>query len=155
MISTKCLASLAAVAVLLQMCPAPPAAIGAIVGGALGGAIGGGATLCATYCPKPKRIRGQAVRAIPPGVSQESINQCTSQINAQKNNGVTVQISNVDEGTVNVANVPPACMNLATVLSGDPAQAGGPVPVPMSSSSLQYTGLTTEDRKNLANALGV
>lgn len=45
-------------------------------------------------------------------------------------------------------------MNLATVLTGNPAQAGGPVPVPMGSDSLQYNGLSGEDRQNLANALG-
>ena len=46
-------------------------------------------------------------------------------------------------------------MNLATVLTGDPAQAGGPVPIPMSSSSLEYQGLTVEDRQNLSAALQV
>lgn len=46
-------------------------------------------------------------------------------------------------------------MNLATVLTGNPAQAGGPVPVPMGSSSLQYTEMTGQDRRNLADALGV
>lgn len=45
-------------------------------------------------------------------------------------------------------------MNLATVLTGNPAQAGGPVPVPMSSNSLQYNGLSGQDRRNLADALG-
>lgn len=45
-------------------------------------------------------------------------------------------------------------MNLATVLTGDPAQAGGPVPIPLGSDSLQYQGITVEDRQNLANALG-
>lgn len=46
-------------------------------------------------------------------------------------------------------------MNLATVLSGNPAQAGGPVPIPMGSDSLQYNDLTAQDRQNLATALGV
>jgi hypothetical protein len=53
-----------------------------------------------------------------------------------------------------VTSVPPACMNLATILTSNPAHAGGPVPIPMGSDSLQYNGLTGDDRRNLANALG-
>jgi hypothetical protein len=50
-------------------------------------------------------------------------------------------------------NVPAACMDLATVILSDPAQAGGPVPTPMGSSSLQYNGLSSKDKTDLQNAL--
>lgn len=50
-------------------------------------------------------------------------------------------------------DVPPACMNLAAVLLDNPAQAGGPVPTPMGSASLEYTGLTEQDKTDLQNAL--
>lgn len=45
-------------------------------------------------------------------------------------------------------------MNLATVLTGNPAQAGGPVPIPMGSDSLQYQNIKAEDRQGLSHALG-
>jgi hypothetical protein len=44
-------------------------------------------------------------------------------------------------------------MNLATVLLDKPAQAGGPVPVPMGSASLEYHGLSAQDKKDLQAAL--
>lgn len=44
-------------------------------------------------------------------------------------------------------------MDLATVLLSNPAQAGGPVPVPMGSASLEYHGLTDQDKHDLQAAL--
>lgn len=44
-------------------------------------------------------------------------------------------------------------MNLATVITGNPSQEGGPVPVVMGSSSLQYEDLSDEERANLSEAL--
>lgn len=121
--ATSALITIAAAAGLLQMCPAPPAIVAAVAGGVAAGAVGGGATLCARYCPgmkNPKRIQTRSkkiadlrpyttgpngkrdfevfARQLPPGVSQESINQCTGQINDQQNNGGSVQISDVSEG---------------------------------------------------------
>lgn len=54
-----------------------------------------------------------------------------------------------------VASVPPECMVLATVLSGNAAQEGGPIPIPMGVDSLQYTGVSAEDRRKLSEALGM
>lgn len=56
---------------------------------------------------------------------------------------------------VRVDNVPPACMDLATVLTGEPAQAGGPIPIPMGSSSLEYENMSVKDLEALSSALGV
>lgn len=44
-------------------------------------------------------------------------------------------------------------MNLATVLLSDPAQAGGPVPTPLGSSSLEYTGMNSDQLQELQDAL--
>lgn len=97
--ATSALVTVAAAAGMLQMCPAPPAVIAAVAGGVAAGAVGGGASLCARYCPGPKAKRMVEVfaRDLPPGVSQESIDQCTGQLNDQNDNGVQVQISDVDE----------------------------------------------------------
>lgn len=97
--SMSAIIAIAASAGMLQMCPAPPAIVGGIVGGVAAGAIGGGATICARYCPGPeKRSAGIFARQLPPGVSQESLDQCTAQINDQAATGGSVQISDVSEG---------------------------------------------------------
>lgn len=44
-------------------------------------------------------------------------------------------------------------MNLATVLLDDPAQSGGPVPIVMGSSSLQYNGMSSDQIQELKDAL--
>lgn len=44
-------------------------------------------------------------------------------------------------------------MDLATVLTGKPSQDGGPVPVPMGSDSLKYSGLSRDNMKDLARVL--
>lgn len=44
-------------------------------------------------------------------------------------------------------------MNLANVLLNDPAQAGGPVPVPIGSASLEYHGISAQDKQELQTAL--
>ncbi|KAK8203147.1 hypothetical protein M8818_005372 [Zalaria obscura] len=89
-------------------------------------------------------------RDYPAGISQNSIDLCVQAIDAQ---GTAVNVYSTGDDSAQVDNVPAACMDLATVLTGEPAQAGGPVPTPLSSSSLSYTGLTDEDKTNLQNAL--
>lgn len=101
MVSTKNIViGLASVVGMIQMAPAPPAVVAAVVGGVAGGAVGGAATLCSRYCPGPKvrQYAGRIVqRGLPAGVSQESVDECTQQINDQKEKGVTVQISSNSE----------------------------------------------------------
>lgn len=70
--TTTAVSALAALS-LVQFCPAPPAVIGAVAGGLGGGAISGG------IAAGTKNSR----RDLPAGVSQESIDQCTQQINDQ------------------------------------------------------------------------
>ncbi|KAJ6784324.1 hypothetical protein PWT90_07244 [Aphanocladium album] len=140
-----------------KMAPAPIPVIADVIGGVVGGAIGGGATLCARYCPGPKvrELAAEiAARNLPPGVSQHAIGECTGQINDQKKQGKSVEISSKTKDTVDVNNVPPACMSLATVLTDHPSKEGSPIPIPMGSDSLQYRGISAEDRQNLAHALG-
>ncbi|KAJ3492666.1 hypothetical protein NLG97_g5228 [Lecanicillium saksenae] len=158
MVSTKnVVIGLASAVGMIRMAPAPIPVIAVVVGGVVGGAIGVGATLCARYCPGPKvrEVAAEiAAHDLPPGISQHAIDECTGQINDQKKNAKSVEMPSKDKDTVDVHNVPPACMNLATVLTGHPSQEGGPIPVPMGSDSLQYRGISAEDRQNLAHALG-
>lgn len=44
-------------------------------------------------------------------------------------------------------------MNLATVLTGNPTQEGGPRPTPMGSDSLDYSGVSDDDLRQLGQAL--
>lgn len=44
-------------------------------------------------------------------------------------------------------------MTLATILTGVPAQDGGPVPIPMGSASLEYHGMTADDMIQLQSTL--
>ncbi|OQE44815.1 hypothetical protein PENCOP_c002G06859 [Penicillium coprophilum] len=125
---------------LVQFCPAPPAVIAAVAGGLGGGAISGGIA-AGTKDHK---------RGLPAGVSQESLDVCIQQINDQ---GTAVNVYSTGDDSARADNVPPACMNLATVLLDKPAQAGGPVPVPMGSASLEYHGLTAQDKQDLQAAL--
>ena len=78
----------------------PQAIIAAIVGGVVGSTIPAGTIMCSHYCPGPKRhIMCIMSRDLPPGVSQESVDQCTGQINDQAATGVTVTLTNVDKGS--------------------------------------------------------
>ncbi|KAI9923916.1 hypothetical protein ASPWEDRAFT_170451 [Aspergillus wentii DTO 134E9] len=141
---TAGMATLAAIS-LVQFCPAPPAIIATVAGGVLGGGISGGIGVAAS-----KSSRDMFSRGLPAGVSQESVDQCTQQINAQKD---PVHVYDTGDDSARADNVPAACMNLATVLLKEPAQAGGPVPTTMGSSSLEYHGLSAQDKKDLQQAL--
>lgn len=85
------------------MAPAPQAVVAAVIGGVASGVVGGAPLICLKYCPDAKKLRFArriaelSARDLPPGVSQESIDQCTQQINDQGAEGVTVEISDVDE----------------------------------------------------------
>ncbi|KYG41772.1 hypothetical protein M433DRAFT_137776 [Acidomyces richmondensis BFW] len=146
---------------LLQMCPAPPAIAAAIAGGVAAGVLGAAGAICDKYCPDVHTRRAFATsllakRGLPAGVSQADIDQCTQELNSQYNEqGLAVNIYHTSDTSVRVDNVPPACMDLATVLTGEPAQAGGPIPIPMGSSSLEYENMSVKDLEALSSALGV
>lgn len=75
----------------MHMSPAPIAIlikITAIISGVVGCAIGGAATLYSRYFTGPQMVRSARfeqifARALPPGVSQHSIDECTQRINGQ------------------------------------------------------------------------
>lgn len=103
--ATSFTASTIAIIGLLQMCPAPPAVVAAVWGGVAAGTIGAGGALCTKYCPDAKKrealsptLLALTKRQIPAGVSQESIDQCTQQLNDQfSSSGVSVQITDSGE----------------------------------------------------------
>ncbi|KAJ5645176.1 hypothetical protein N7507_011187 [Penicillium longicatenatum] len=90
------------------------------------------------------------IRSLPAGVSQESLDLCTKQINEQSQ---PVHVYSESATSARADNVPAACMDLATVILDNPTQDGGPVPTPMGSASLEYTGLSSQDKTDLQNAL--
>ncbi|KAF2142811.1 uncharacterized protein K452DRAFT_307727 [Aplosporella prunicola CBS 121167] len=99
-------------------------------------------------------------RSLPAGVSQQSFDTCVQQIVDQHSKqGISVQVyttgnsNSTATASVRADNVPAACMNLATVLSGNPTQQGGAIPIPMGSSSLEYLNLSKAEFKELKSAL--
>lgn len=88
------------------MAPAPvaipievtAAIAGGIASGVTGGAIGGATAICLKFCGGgSKRAKIMMARDLPAGVSQESVDQCKSQIIDQfTNQNKTVQITDVD-----------------------------------------------------------
>lgn len=54
---------------------------------------------------------------------------------------------------VEADGVPPACMDLATLVTGHPTQEGGPVPIVMGSASLLYNGLSQAELAQLGQVL--
>ncbi|KAL4922575.1 hypothetical protein BDW62DRAFT_196579 [Aspergillus aurantiobrunneus] len=133
-------AGVLAILSLTQFCPAPWPVVGAVAGGLGGGAIAGGISAGA----------GNRRRSLPAGVSQESVDQCTQEINSQ---AAPVNVYSTGAESARADNVPPACMNLAAVLLDEPAQAGGPVPVPVGSASLEYHGLSGQQKQELQEIL--
>lgn len=160
---------------MVQMCPAP-FMIPIIT--AVGTAIGGAGAICSKLCPQRHRrdeLLSNVARALPPGVAQYNMDICSNQIKAQDAAGTKVMLSNVDDTSmypppffcihtqrllthgpaILVDNMPPACMVLATVLTGHATQEGGPIPIPMSNKSLRYINMSIQDRMEVAKALGV
>ncbi|KAJ5090748.1 hypothetical protein N7532_009432 [Penicillium argentinense] len=119
-------------------------ALATLGGGAIAGGVGQIGRRMSRFPFVSKRVD------LPPGVSQESYQQCQDQLNGD---GVRVEISGSTPDTVHVKGLPPACMNLATVITGDPTQEGGPVPTPMGSDSLDYSGVSEDNLRELGKTL--
>ncbi|KAJ5180235.1 hypothetical protein N7492_003445 [Penicillium capsulatum] len=147
--------STAAIFSMVQYCPAPFAialgpALGMTAAGATaadgviasmaGGAIAGG------IGKAPSRFRRMPIQ-LPDGIPQYNWDQCKDQLK-----GAHVSLKGL-EPKVRVDGVPPACMNLATVIAGQPSQDGGPVPIPMGSDSLQYNDLSDDNLRQLGQNL--
>ncbi|KAI4747310.1 hypothetical protein E4T50_02355 [Aureobasidium sp. EXF-12298] len=114
---------------MVQYCPAPPLA--GIIGVTTGELLTAGTTLAGTAITAGAAAGSK--RDIPAGVSQESADQCTSSLA-----GLLVE------------NLPAPCMNLATVITGD-YNAGNPIP--MSSSSVLFRGLTQDQLQQIQDTL--
>ncbi|KAJ5466437.1 hypothetical protein N7530_010224 [Penicillium desertorum] len=71
--------------------------------------------------------------------------QCHQQLTTS-----TINFNGEAPGTVVVSGMPPACMTLATVLTGKFDQGN---PVPLSNNAVRFTGLTDDDVKQMEDAL--
>jgi uncharacterized protein YgfB (UPF0149 family) len=73
------------------MCPAPFAAIGPVVGAAVTGAVSGAVN--AAVGRREIAVAFMGKRDLPPGVSQQSVDQCVDQIDGQFNDaGIVVNV---------------------------------------------------------------
>ncbi|KAL9615836.1 MAG: hypothetical protein Q9160_009217 [Pyrenula sp. 1 TL-2023] len=84
----------------------------------------------------------------PCNVPMYNFDQCHDQLQ-----GIAVMTSIPEPGEGQFDNVPPACMDLAGVLSGS-CNNESPRPTPCGSACLLYTGLTDDNYATLSKALG-
>ncbi|EJT73731.1 hypothetical protein GGTG_07587 [Gaeumannomyces tritici R3-111a-1] len=82
------------------------------------------------------------------GVPQYNFDMCKDQLAK----GKQVMSSIPSKGVAKFVNIPPACMNLAVVLSGS-CTGEGTSPVPCGSDCMQYTGLNDQQMMFLSKAL--
>ncbi|KAF3020122.1 hypothetical protein E8E14_007031 [Neopestalotiopsis sp. 37M] len=136
-----------------------PEIVTAIIGGsAIGGSI---ASWCAHHHGRPGcaksdvinenvpivALMGRQAAVGPCNVPQYNFDQCHQQLQ-----GVTVTTSIPQEGEGRFDNVPPACMNLAVVLTGS-CGGNSARPTPCGSACLLYTGLTDSDYAQISKTL--
>ncbi|KAJ2906293.1 hypothetical protein MKZ38_002372 [Zalerion maritima] len=96
---------------------------------------------------KMKRaVMERAPQTAPEGVPQFEFERCYEAVQ-----GVTVTASSPAAGAIQFDNVPAYCMNLATVLVGDPVN--GPYPTPCGSACLVYNDLSDAQFNQLVGAL--
>ncbi|KFY48746.1 hypothetical protein V495_01064 [Pseudogymnoascus sp. VKM F-4514 (FW-929)] len=129
-----------------------------LTAGAIGGSIGG---WCQAHpgpgCAKRSTIDLSDVPKVnferqevgPCNIPKYNFDLCHDQLQAQ-----TIQVvsSIPSPGVARFDNIPPACMNLASVLGGS-CTGEGARPTPCGSACMQYTGLTDTDMANLSRAL--
>jgi hypothetical protein len=130
--------------------------------GSLGGAVLGGAASASVAHGISSSTRRSPID-LPAGVSQHSWDLCKGELDGAhvKFSGTTNCKSQIMPApddtlltvTVRLDGLPAACMDLATVLTGDPTQDGGPVPTPMGSAAIQYSDLTDDEWHQVYNAL--
>ncbi|KAI1277660.1 hypothetical protein F5Y07DRAFT_82179 [Xylaria sp. FL0933] len=84
----------------------------------------------------------------PCNVPKYNFDQCRDQVAT-----VTVVSSLPAAGEAQFDNVPPACMDLAAVLTGTCPGGNGPSVYPCGSACLHYTGLTDDQLGELSSAL--
>ncbi|KAK4494079.1 hypothetical protein PRZ48_014377 [Zasmidium cellare] len=83
----------------------------------------------------------------PCNVPKYNFDQCKDSLQ-----GITISSFLPAPGEARFENVPAACMNLATVLTGA-CGAAGPAVQPCGSACLKYSGLTSDELKTLSAAL--
>ncbi|KAI0430340.1 hypothetical protein F5Y09DRAFT_307870 [Xylaria sp. FL1042] len=81
-------------------------------------------------------------------VPQYNFDQCHQELTV-----TTVMTSLPEAGEAQFDNVPPACMVLATVLTGTCPGGNGPTIYPCGSACLHYSGLTDDELGALSSAL--
>ncbi|CAI7650464.1 unnamed protein product [Penicillium bialowiezense] len=138
------LASLAALLTCVQQSPAP---VNVLIPAVLGG-VGAGFAGKAFNEINMRDVRPMYRRDDDPfaGLPQPAADQCKSQLQ-----DVTVTFSPLDNNGVRLDDVPSSCMTLANVFLDD--KSGEIHPVPMGSASLEYHNLSTDQLKQLQDAL--
>ncbi|KAK0111158.1 hypothetical protein ONS95_001535 [Cadophora gregata] len=96
--------------------------------------------------PMEERSYIKGKRQSTPGVPQEEFERCHNDLA-----GLTVTVTSPAAGQVQFDDVPASCMNLATVLVGDPVE--GPYVQPCGSACLSYYDLTEQQFNDLVAAL--
>ncbi|KZF26456.1 hypothetical protein L228DRAFT_235526 [Xylona heveae TC161] len=125
---------------MVQYCPAPPL-LGLIGLGADAAYLAGSGLAGSAVIAGSSHIH----KRLAPGVSQQAADQCASELD-----GVTVTFSPQGNNGLLVNNLPPACMDLSTVITGD-YDAGDPIP--MSSSSILFQGLSDDELNQIRDAV--
>ncbi|KAM7182606.1 hypothetical protein V8F33_014180 [Rhypophila sp. PSN 637] len=104
-----------------------------------------------------KRSLVQDVLAIradvgPCNVPKYNFDICNNQLQDQKKKGIKVLANVPSKGVAQFDNIPPACMNLAVVLSGS-CTGTGPRPTPCGSACMKYTGMSDKQLRQLSSYL--
>ncbi|KAI1743973.1 hypothetical protein F4680DRAFT_326025 [Xylaria scruposa] len=140
--------STAATLALVQFCPAPflaaiPAATAAGIGAASAAVSAAGAVAGVIVDGVKNRRADHLYR-------RQEQNQLAWQICHDQLATATLTFSSPMEGNILVEGMPPACMTLATVITG---QFNVGNPVPMGSSSILFQNLSSEDMQEIQDAL--
>ncbi|KAI1180455.1 hypothetical protein F4777DRAFT_574217 [Nemania sp. FL0916] len=141
--------SISAALALVQFCPAPfLAAIGAAEAASLGAVAAGVSAASA--------VAGNVISAVkdrrdePHLYQRQEQNEQAWKLCHQQLGSSSLHFSSPKKGNVLVEGMPPACMTLATVITGK-YDAGNPVP--MGSSSILFQNLSDDDIKEIQDAL--
>ncbi|KAM0272219.1 hypothetical protein ACHAQH_008801 [Verticillium albo-atrum] len=85
----------------------------------------------------------EARQGRPPGVPQFEYDRCADDLT-----GLTITVQSPAANSMSISGVPATCMNLATVLVGDPVE--GPYALPCGSDCLIYQDLSQDQYNQLA-----
>ncbi|RWA12042.1 hypothetical protein EKO27_g3074 [Xylaria grammica] len=150
---TKTVLSTAAAVALVQFCPAPflaeiPAAIAAGINTA-SSAVSAAGTVAGSVLQGVNNNNNHNNGANHPHRRQEQ-NELAWSICHDQLGKASLHFSSPTKGNVLVEGMPPACMTLATVITGQ-FDVGNPIP--MSSSLILFQNLSDKDIRDIQNAL--